>query len=696
LPLRRYRIAAVALLAAVVAGASFVAVDELRTRRNVEEVAAAPTAVPRIAVLPIAPAVAEPELAAVGRELAAMLAAGLHGIGELRTVDAATTLAAVPAGAAPTVAEVRSIAREVGAQRVVQGVLLRAGDELRLDIALHEAEGGDVLARASAQSREHAALTDAAIIALLDDLWRREPPDVPSLAAATRTQVPEARRAYLAGEIALARLDMPRAVVEFERAFAADSTFWWAYWRSLYPRIYQDANVPPDSALVQQVYEHRAELPEPDRLLVEAFAERSRVAQLERLTALSERFPSYSPGWWSIANLLVHAGPYLGRTAEHARFALERFLALEPDFAAAWDHVLWVAVIERDAAAAARAAAEARRLAAGVPQRAAWITVLDLRAEAVAAGGIPPAKLGPAVDFVLASPAYIADGLSVGFVADGYPAAQLELNRAVRERLSADPLEAARWRGDALAWAARGDFESALAAADRWARADGGARGPLGAYGLAIASVAWGGFPIDAAVRRRPGESQGYSADEQAELAWLDGLLAYVQRDGERIAAARAALPSAAAHRPALDRSLAALATNVAGNAERAARELAALEHEIADRVAIVALGNQHPLLAIADRLLAASWLRELGDDDEALRLLAWHEAIPGPALLQAWNTALGGIALVDRAELAESAGDVARARAYFERFVAQYDRAGAGVQPLAARAAAGLERLRR
>jgi TolB-like protein len=693
---RRPRALAAALVAAaVLAGAAFLAVDELRMRAGVDEPAVVSTPAPRIAVLPATPAVADAELAALGRELSAMLATGLDGIGELRTVDAATTLAAVPAGASLTIAEARAVARSLDAQRVVHGVLLHSGDELRLDLVLHETDGRDALASASVTVRERAALADAAIIALLDDLWRREPPAVPSLAAATRTQVPDARRAYLAGEIALARLDMPAALAEFERAFAADPTFWWAYWRSLYPRVYQDANVPPDSELVRQAFAHRAELPEPDRLLVETFATRSRVEQLERLAVLTERFPSYSPGWWQVANTLVHWGPYLGRPAEHARFALERFIALEPRFAPAWDHALWVAVIERDAAAAERAAAEARRLVASVPQRAPWLTVLELRAAVAAAGGIPAARLGPAADFVLTSPAYIAEGLSVGFVADGFPTAQLELNRAVRERVAADPLAGARWRGDALAWVARGDFASGLEAADRWARADGGGRGALGAYGLAVAAAAWGGAAAEEAVRRRPAGSAGYPADEQAQLAWLDGVLAYLQRDGERIAAARAALPTAAAHRSALDRSLEALAAHAAGEVERAARELAALEHEIADRGAVLAVGNLHPLLATADRLFAASWLRQLGDDDEALRLLAWHEAIPGPALLQAWNTAVGGIALVDRGEIAESAGDLERARAYFERFAAQYDRIGGGMQPLADRAAAGLERLR-
>jgi hypothetical protein len=48
----------------------------------------------------------------------------------------------------------------------------------------------------------------------------------------------------------------------------------------------------------------------------------------------------------------------------------------------------------------------------------------------------------------------------------------------------------------------------------------------------------------------------------------------------------------------------------------------------------------------------------------------------------------------VDRAEIAELAGDTARARLYFTRFLQQYDLGGPTLRPLVARAAAGIQRL--
>jgi hypothetical protein len=186
-----------------------------------------------------------------------------------------------------------------------------------------------------------------------------------------------------------------------------------------------------------------------------------------------------------------------------------------------------------------------------------------------------------------------------------------------------------------------------------------------------------------------------WSADERGELAWLDGVLGYLARDAERIRNARTAVTTAnGTHGHLLDRSLAALGADVAADRERAAREIVALEAEIAERGALASIGGQHPLLSTAHRMLAARWLRTLGDQSAAARLLTWHEAIPGPAVLQAWNVGVGGIALLDRAEIAETNGDRERALLHFKRFLEQYDLPAPAMRPLVERATAGIARL--
>ena len=688
------------LILALAAGVVLVSPDSFPPRgsRTSDTRAIADASPPRISVFPFAAMTADFELERLGRDLVVTLTTGLDGIGALKTVDASATLGRLPSQGTFSLDDAHTVARGLSAGRFVYGVLTRAGADIRVDLSLFETGNAEPIVRTSARAADLPSLTDAAIIALLDELWEREPPDVPSLAAVKRSQVPAARRAYLAGELALARQDMAAALDAFERAFVEDSTFWWAYWRSLYPRSYREAGVPADPELLQQVVEHRSELPLQDRLLVEAWTTSSRAEQLSRLQELTVRFPDYSPAWWSYANLLCHYGGYFGRTAEDARAALERFLRLSPRFVAGWNHLSTAALIEGDSATASRAAHEEARWMADGFRRRYGIPAQALRVEVSWSGTIPDGKVTEAVDVILASPPDLAESLASGLVVDGSPAAQIQLNRATRARGTGRTLDVALWRGEALAWAARGAWDSALEAADRWSALSEEPGGPLGAYRLAIAGLMSGGLPSSAASSRRPANApflSPWSADERAELAWLDGLLAYLQRDVRGIDVARRALTAEeAAHGDALERSLIALASDTTGDRKHAAGDLVALERELADRGPLVEIGDRHPLLIAANRLIAARWLRSLGDHAGAARLLVWYESYAGGPLPAAWSAGVGRIGLLDRAEMAEAAGDPTRARRYYARFLRLYDAAVPALRPLVRRAAAGLERL--
>ncbi|HXW07834.1 MAG TPA: protein kinase [Vicinamibacterales bacterium] len=652
-------------------------------------------AAPTISVFPFAATAADSELERIGRDLMVTLTAGLDGMGALKTLDASAILDALASKGPPSLDDAHGLARTLSTERFVHGVLTRAGADIRVDLSVFQTGSAEATVRTSATAPDLPSLTDAAIIALLDELWERDAPDVPSLAAVRKSQVPGARRAYLQGELALTRQDMAAALDAFERAFAEDPTFWWAYWRSLYPRAYREAGGAADPALLQRVFEHRWELPLQDRLLIEAWTTSSRVERLSRLQELTERFPDYSPAWWSYANLLCHYGGYLGRTAEDARAALERFLALSPRFVSAWNHLASAALVDGESATASQAAMEEARWIADGTRRRYWIPVQMLRVEVARSRSIPPERLSGAIDLMLASPLDLATLLAGGFVADGSPAVQIELNRAVRQRGVLPALDVALWRGEALAWAARGAWSEALVAADRWARVAGHADGALGAYRVAVAGVLAGGVPARAALRRRPEMERAVSGsthEEQAERAWLDGVLAYLQDDEDGIASARRAIRAGdPAHGDPLERSLAALATDATGDRERAARSMVELEAELADRGPLAAIARHHPFLVSANRLLAAGWLRSLGHDADAARLLTWYESMQEGA---DWSIGIGRISLVDRAEIAEAAGDRRRARRYYARFLQLYDAPDPALGPLVRRAAAGLERL--
>jgi TolB-like protein len=656
---------------------------------------------PRIAVLPFAPVAADSSLERLGRDLAVTLAANLDGMGELRTVDALTTLAEAPQRGTVTLDEAHRVARRLGAARLVHGTLTRAGGTLRLDAALYPAGPGPPLARVSVSAEDLPGLGDGATIELLDQLWRVEPPLAPSMAAIRRSRVPTARRAYLAGELALTRTEWSVAIDAFERAFAADTTFWWAYWRSLYPRTYRETER-PDPVLIRKVIDHRDELPEPDRLLVEAtWMTQSLTGQLRDLRALTDRFPSYEPGWWEYANRLVHAGGYAGHPLDDARDALERVLSLNPRFTAAWDHLQWVAIRQRDSAVARRAGQEAALLAGDATR--AEDESRFMRADAFRAHSIMPELISRSIDLILILPPGLQQiVLRGGPLADGFPGLQIEMNRAVRARSPPPGLTPVLWEGEALAWAARGAWDSAMVAAARWAALPTG-DGTLGAYRLAVAGAMLGAVPPAEARSRRPvarSDSGNGAGHRPWELAWLDGVLAYVDGSADRIAAARRALdleppvsPLDRAHHPLLGRSLEALHLDATGDREGAAREMVALETDIADRYLMHGL-DDHPLLSTVNRLMAVRWLRALGRDADAARLLTWHEAITYGIEVQTWNRAIGTIALVDRAEIAERTGEAQRALRDYTRLLEGYDMADPAMEPVLERARAGVVRL--
>jgi hypothetical protein len=317
-------------------------------------------------------------------------------------------------------------------------------------------------------------------------------------------------------------------------------------------------------------------------------------------------------------------------------------------------------------------------------------------------GPIPSDVLRAAVEFAFSGPPESPLFLSVVLVADGAPAKQIQLNHALRERSPGAGVAAALWQGEALAWAARGAWDSAMSAADHWTRESGDidVEARLGAYRLAVAGVLLDALPAAEAVRRRPAAeaaiarlfagakdcesagpdpvmanpavpaNAGLLRCEQpvrsaiyhgSELAWLDGLLAYLQRDPAGIAAARRSLLGAS-------------------SAGQTARRIFVSPWDSLSR----------PLL---DRLLAVRWLRAAGRDAEAARLLHWHEAVSRPDQ-QAWRRAIGSISLLDRAEIRDADGDTARALRDYARLLEWYDRPDPALQPIVDRAAAGARRL--
>ena len=60
---------------------------------------------------------------------------------------------------------------------------------------------------------------------------------------------------------------------------------------------------------------------------------------IEGLREVTERYPEYWPAWLLYADGLVHNGPRLGHDWTEGYAALQRVVALNPDFVPAWEHI---------------------------------------------------------------------------------------------------------------------------------------------------------------------------------------------------------------------------------------------------------------------------------------------------------------------------------------------------------------------
>ncbi|MDX1579295.1 MAG: hypothetical protein R3266_12470, partial [Gemmatimonadota bacterium] len=610
-----------------------------------------------LAILPPVAVGADTALVRLAEELVVTLSANLTDLGELRIVDAITVLAHVEEGDAYGLEGGAELAVGLGATAFVIGTLHREGSDVRLDLRTHRTSDRALLDRTaitapSAQERE---LSEAATRAVLEAVWEEGEAPAPNIDAISTASV-HALRAYMRGEQAFVRGQYEEAIDAFEEAFAADSTFWFAYWRSVYPRS-GVLERPADPEILRRVYENRGELPTRDRLLIEASWETTLSERLERLEVLVASYPHYWPAWWTYANALVHYGPYLGYGADDARVAVERTLELNPRFATAWDHLAWIAEFLDDHALAERAVRRVTEIQAGIEAEVVWHRTLRFRTRIHRPDPMQPDTLASFADWVTSEP-FLLSVIPGAIVASGAPRLQHRLNRALLATGRSARVHSEIERGDALAWIARGAWDSALVAADRY----GSLAGPdaaLMAYGLAVVGAAMGAVAPDEAFRRRPREPTGDAEPAErlrAEMAWLDGVLAWAQSDRDTLSERIGRLEGiAAADAGLLSRSLAALAAEADGDRARAAQDLERIEREIADRFHHGRLWRRHPHVTALHRFLAAKWIREEGSDARAAELLTWYEAVDpiGGPWMQAHQVALGAITLPDRAEIA-------------------------------------------
>jgi hypothetical protein len=416
--------------------------------------------------------------------------------------------------------------------------------------------------------------------------------------------------------------------------------------------------------------------------------------RLELLWALTEKVPDFWTAQWEYADQLTHSAGLFGGSMRDAQAALERTITLNPDLTAAWDHLLWTGILNRDTSATRRALGANGR----VHIDSLWLdggsdhfTALRLAAYEVVAPD-SAAALTDSLLSAIPTRASWGEPIYSNLVGFGFPRAQIAYSRRALRR----PLTPAGVAGHetilAYAWAARGAWDSALVAADSAAVHQATPDARRLRYALAVAAASLGALDPTEAVSRRPAGPAG-SAEQTAETAWLDGILAHGQNDPKSIDRARAAVRATGARDAAdLDRSLAAFAAYARGDRARAAMDLATLERE---RAQVGRNTNTYPLLASLNRLAASRWLAAAGDTTGALSLLRWNETVLAPHYL--WMTEslpFTGLALLEQGRLQDAQGHSDEARRAYRGFMEWYDVPNARLRHLVDEAESSLERL--
>src|SRR5688572_7908725 len=351
---RRHPARAIAL--AVGAAALVVAAVLVKRERT-----APPAASSSLAVLPFIPSARDTQLVRLGRGLVFTLSASLNGMGDIRTVDAPTVLREAASTAAATAPTPQALARELGAGLVLRGTLTREGSRVRADAVLVAGDGGAPIAHVSttAASENVAALTDSITWSVLRQISHSR--GVPALDdAAVSTRSLPALRAYLEGDRLSREYRMRAAADAYARAVAVDSAFWLAHWRRDWARGFHAPEGAP--ALRAAYHDHLAELPVPDRLLIESRSTNGINDRLQRLESLVTQFPDYVLGWFELGELLVRQAPFAGGTVAAAQRPFRRAVAHDPAFVPAWDRLVWIAIATRDTASSARVLTRLKRL----------------------------------------------------------------------------------------------------------------------------------------------------------------------------------------------------------------------------------------------------------------------------------------------------------------------------------------------
>ena len=625
-----------------------------------------------IAVMPFG-STGDTALTRLGRDLVVTMSANIDGVGSVRTVDAMSVLQRASDLPQPVSLEAaRALAASLGATYILHGALVPDDNGVRADAAFYDVAASTPIARigSHAQVAGLRELTDSLSSQLLRQIWRRGTPPSPMLADAA-TPSGEALRAFLEGEEAFDRLDVPAALEAYGKATTLDSNFVQAWLRISHVR--SASLLPADTNATRRLEALVDRMPERDRAGRFRFSPGTSFAdRLAAYQSYAARFPEYHMAQYRAGDQFIHNGPLLGVPMTDAIPYLNRLDSLAPRHADNAQHRLMVAMARGDTAEIRSSANRMVQLGGNsVPP---WGKAAVITSEAYARTGMlaDAATMTTAVRQLISGlrtlPVVAEAGLFVTPPLSG--PAQLDSAFAA---VASDPEVRAFERQYLLAVAthhfSRGDVASALKV---FARLEASSMpNDVRTAGIrSAASAAWLGLITQ-------GEADASAAESRRSLAngpqavmtdvhWSDAVLAISAQDSMRFATALRALADTSVLHQRISRGLRALWR------ERQTGQVDSLIASEDDEMRT--LGTFLPMVPLT-RLAIGRALTLANDPRRAEYYLQWTDGIQPPRRAVQIVRAMTAYTAYQRGIAAEAAGDRRAAILYLRRFVEFVDR---------------------